>query len=85
MGQVSVLEERKPLCCSWAEKYFTLQSIRGIEGKSDLADGLEKWWAEQSHQEELTGILLILDASLPFATWMLPLRHYSLGRSDVPE
>lgn len=59
MGQVSVLEERKPLCCSWAEKYFTLQSIRGIAGKSDLAvvlaDGLEKWWAERGTKKSCAG------------------------------
>lgn len=45
MGQVRALEERKPLYYSRAE-YFTLQSIRGIAGKSDLAvvlaDELEK-------------------------------------------
>lgn len=38
---------KETLCCFWAERYFTLQSIAG---KSDLAvllaDGLEKRWAE---------------------------------------
>lgn len=37
MGQVSVLEDRKLWCCFWAEKYFSLQSIRGTAGESDLA------------------------------------------------
>lgn len=58
-GWVSVLEERKPLCCSWAGNYFTLQRIRGIAGKSELAvvlaDGLEKRWAEQRHQRSSAG------------------------------
>lgn len=58
-GWVGVLEERKPLCCSWAGNYFTLQWIRGIAGKSELAvvlaDGLEKRWAEQRHQRSSAG------------------------------
>lgn len=37
MGQVSVLEDRKLWCCFWAEKYFSLESIRSIAGESDLA------------------------------------------------